>query len=262
VSPARRLLLIAVAAVVAVAALGALVVRLSTPDEVRRDAARQDLPGPVLLVPGYGGSTVALDVLAGQLRAAGRSATVVRLPENGTGDLRDAAEALDTAVDAALAASTVGSVDLVGYSAGGVVARLWASDRGDRVRRVVTLGAPHHGTSVAALGAALSPEQCPVACQQLVPGSPLLEQLNAGDETPDGPQWLAVWTEQDRVVTPPDSARLDGAVNVALQRLCPGVQVGHGDLPTAPLVRALVLDALSAAPLAPPQPADCPRLSS
>src|SRR5690349_23197763 len=53
---------------------------------------RQDDPGPVLLVPGYGGSTSALDVLAARLRSAGRQATVVRLPGDGTGALRDQAE--------------------------------------------------------------------------------------------------------------------------------------------------------------------------
>jgi hypothetical protein len=124
------------------------------------------------------------------------------------------------------------------------------------VRRVVTLGSPHHGTKLAALGVALAPGSCPVACQQLAPGSDLLDELNDGDETPAGPQWLSVWTEQDETVTPPDSARLDGAVNVALQDVCPGLQVTHGQLPTGPVVRALVLQALSTADVA--RPASCP----
>ena len=260
-SPVRRLLLVAVALVAAVAAAAALVVGSGAPEDVRRAAVRQDVPGPVLLVPGFGGATAPLEVLAGALRAAGRTATVVAVPDAGTGDLRDAAATLDVAVDAALATSTVTSVDVVGYSAGGVVARIWARDRRDRVRRVVTLGAPHHGTSVAAFGAVLSPGSCPLACRQLVPGSPLLEELNAGDETPDGPQWLALWSEQDEVVTPPESARLEGAVNVALQDLCPGASVSHGRLPTAPLVQRLVLDALSAPAIAAPVAGACAGLS-
>jgi triacylglycerol lipase len=109
----------------------------------------------------------------------------------------------------------------------------------------VTLGSPHHGTEIAGLGAVFAPGACPLACQQLAPGSELLEELNDGDETPDGPQWLAVWTTQDTVVTPPESARLEGAVNVALQEVCPGLQVAHGVLPTVPTVRRLVLQALS-----------------
>lgn len=259
---ARRLLLLAALVVVALVAGTALLARTLAPQSAPAVVARQDQPGPVLLVPGFGGETRALEVLAGALRAQGRTATVVPLPDGGTGDLRAAAAAVGAAADAALATSTVPSVDVVGYSAGGVVARLWAGEHADRVRRVVTLGSPHHGTSVAALGAALSPSRCPLACQQLVPGSPLLDQLNADDETPDGPQWLALWTEQDQVVTPPRSASLDGAVNVSLQRLCPGMSVSHGQLPTVPLVRGLVLEALSPAPVAPPSAADCARLSA
>lgn len=261
-SPVRRLLPLAAAVLAVVAVVAALVVRFLPPQDPPQAAVPQDALGPVLLVPGYGGGTDGLEVLAGALRTAGRTATVVPLPDGGTGDLRDAADALDAAVDAALVQSPVGSVDVVGYSAGGVVARIWARDHRDRVRRVVTLGAPHHGTSVAALGAALSPERCPVACQQLVPGSPLLEELNADDETPDGPQWLALWTQQDEVVTPPESARLEGAVNVPLQQVCRGVSLRHGQLPTAPLVRGVVLEALGAAPITPPTPADCPRLGA
>jgi len=220
--------------------------------------ADQDLPGPVLLVPGYGGGTGALEVLAGKLRASGRSATVVALPGDGTGDLRDAARVLDAAVAAELSAGAP-SVDIVGYSAGGVTARYWVRQFGgaSKARRVVTLGSPHHGTRVAALGARFAAGACPVACQQLVPDSDLLDELNDGDETPAGPQWLSVWTDQDETVTPAESARLQGAVDVVLQRVCPGLAVSHADLPRAPLVTGIVLQALAATPIPTPRSADC-----
>ena len=254
-SPARRLLLQGLALLIGVAAVFLVLSRVLDAPRTALQRAPQDAPGPVLLVPGYGGSTGALEVLAAALREAGRQTTVVRLPGDGTGDLRESAQALADAADAALAAGAP-SVDVIGYSAGGVVARLWAQDNLGDVRRVITLGSPHHGAELAALGAAFSPGSCPAACQQLVPGSDLLEGLNAGDETPDGPQWLAVWTTQDEVVTPPESARLEGAVNVALQQLCPGLQVTHGQLPTHPAVKALVQQAVSPADVTPP--AACP----
>lgn len=256
-SPSRRLLLQAVALVAGIVAGSALVARLLGGPADVPDVA-QSAPGPVLLVPGYGGSTASLEVLATALRAAGRAATVVALPGDGTGDLQGSADALDAAVRATGAAS----VDLIGYSAGGVSVRLWVADNPGRVRRVVTLGSPHHGTRVAAVAALLAPGACPPACQQLVPGSPLLKRLNDGDETPDGPQWLALWTSQDETVTPPDSARLDGAVNVVLQEVCAGLSVPHGALPTTPLVRGLVLQALSTQDIAAPSPSDCGPLSA
>lgn len=225
---------------------------------VDRDAAparstAQDVEGAVLLVPGFGGATGTLEVLAQALREAGRTATVVPVPGDGTGDLAGSVAALDAA--AVLAGP--GPVDVVGYSAGGVVARLWVRDDGARARRVVTLGAPHHGTTIAAFGAAFAPSSCPAACRQLVPGSPLLDALNEGDETPEGPQWLSLWTTQDQVVTPPESARLEGAVNVALQELCPGASVDHGRLPVDPTVTRLVISALSGPALGRPDPAAC-----
>jgi hypothetical protein len=72
--------------------------------------------------------------------------------------------------------------------------------------------------------------------------------------------WLSVWTENDQTVQPPDSARLDGAVNVPLQSLCPDARVAHGELPTDPRVTALVLRGLAAAPLTPPT--GCATVSS
>ena len=221
------------------------------------DPVAQERPGPVLLVPGYGGSVVALDKLASALRAAGRDATVVRLPGDGTGPLEAQATALGAAAKDAVDRGAP-SVDVVGYSAGGVVARLWVAD-GDgagTARRVVTLGSPQHGTDVAGLAAVLAPGSCPAACQELTPDSPLLARLNRGDETPAGPLWVSIWTTDDQVVTPATSASLDGALDLAVQDVCPGRRVAHGELPTDPAVQALVLDALTTA--APSAPRSCP----
>lgn len=252
-SPQRRVLLQLLALLTVLGLAGAVLASVRGEDRPPLVAADQSVEGPVLLVPGYGGSTAALEVLAAALRQAGRTASVVPLPGDGTGDLALSVAALEAAV----AASGPLPVDLVGYSAGGVVARLWTKEQPSQVRRVVTLGSPHHGTDVAALGVALLPGACPVACQQLVPGSPLLDDLNDGDETPDGPEWLSLWTTQDRTVTPPTSARLDGAVELELQQLCPGLVVSHSDLPRDATVTRVVLGALSGPGIAEPTMAVC-----
>ncbi|WP_433088022.1 esterase/lipase family protein [Dactylosporangium sp. CA-052675] len=249
-SPRRRLMF-AVLAAIAVLAVGGLALRAV----LRREPVRvpdQAVPGPVLLVPGYGGGTAGVDRLAAAIRATGRSATVVEMPDGGTGDLAAQADVLDGAATRALRAAP--SVDVIGYSAGGVVARLWVRDHDGvhKARRVVTLGSPHQGARLAAAGAAGLPGACPAACQQLAPGSTLLKQLGRG--VPNPPQWLSIWTEQDQTVVPPDSARLDGAVDVDIQQACPGREVGHGDLPTDDYVTGLVLDAIGTAPIAAPPP--------
>ena len=261
-SPARRRVVLVLLTVVAVAVV-ALAVALVLPGGRGRggEPVSQEKPGPVLLVPGYGGSTAALQGLADRLTAAGRDATVVALPGDGPGDLRASADALDAAAPAVLNRTGAASVDVVGYSAGGVIARLWVADSGgDVVRRVVTLGSPQHGTSLADLAGNVAPDQCPEGCQQLATDSELLAQLNAKDETPDGPTWVSIWTTQDETVTPPDSAHLDGALNMTVQSVCADARVGHGGLPGDPLVQAMVVTELGAGPPVDLGSADCARL--
>jgi triacylglycerol esterase/lipase EstA (alpha/beta hydrolase family) len=262
-APARRRLVLAVLALVAAGLVVLVTVVLyGTAKPGRTGPATELRPGPVLLVPGYGGATAGLQSLADQLTAAGRDATVVRLPGDGTGDLTASANALDAAVTAALARTGEQSVDVVGYSAGGVVARLWVADgHANVVRRVVTLGSPHHGTTLADLAGDVAPDQCPVGCAQLATGSAFLARLNTGDETPDGPTWVSIWTTQDTTVTPPDSAKLAGALNLTVQSVCARAQVTHGQLPTSPLVQQMVRRELRAGPPVHLGPSDCAGLS-
>lgn len=253
-SPRRRLLI--GAALAAVLMLSVIVVLRLVGTKRRSGPPDQARPGAVVLVPGYGGSRTALSRLADRLRAAGRTVSIVTPPGDGTGDLRAQADALDTAVEKALEHGAP-SVDIVGYSAGGVVTRLWFDrhDGATAARRVVTLGSPLHGARIAAAGVGLAPDACPAACQQLAPGSDLLTRL---DREPAPVPWLSVWTENDETVKPPDSARLDGAVNLSLQSLCPGVTVAHSQLPTDPLVQSLVLRAIGPGPI--DVPTDCAAL--
>jgi triacylglycerol esterase/lipase EstA (alpha/beta hydrolase family) len=210
-----------------------------------------DGPVKVLLVPGYGGARAALSTLADRLRAGGRSAEVLTLPGDGTGDLRAQTRVLSEAAGD-------GMVDVIGYSAGGVVARLWVAGDGARqTRRVITLGSPMHGTDIAAAGGALAPGACPVACQQLSPGSAVLRDVGAA---PGGVPWMSVWTADDETVVPPESARMAGAVNVPLQGICPDAVVSHSELPTDPLVTGLVLRTLAAATVTAPAARDCSAL--
>jgi triacylglycerol esterase/lipase EstA (alpha/beta hydrolase family) len=259
-APARRRLVLGVVglaclAVVAIVA-GVVTARLAGSDPPVHPVA-QDTQPPVLLVPGYGGGTDDLQPLAAALRAAGRDVSIVPLAGNGTGDLGVQAAVVQNAVRRV--AGPGGSVDLVGYSAGGVIVRLWVRDfeGGSVARRIVTLGSPHHGTDLASLATDLAPDRCPAACRQLATGSDLLRSLDHGDETPPGPAWVSIWTADDRVSTPPATAALAGALDIEVQQVCPGHHVTHGQLPGDPVVVAMVLDELRRTPTQVPSASVC-----
>ena len=255
-SPRRRVVFGALAVIVAAAAaVTGVLVSGGPPRPV------PGRPGTVLLVPGYGGSTGSLDGLAVRIRETGRSAFVVNLAGNGTGDLTAQARVLDGYVNRAIGAGS-GPVTVIGYSAGGVVAWLWYDDYGgaSRAGKIITLGSPLHGARIAAVGTGFDPAECPVACQQLVPGSALLTQLQQSAQA--RPPWLSMWSTDDQTVQPPDSARLAGAVNVPLQTVCPGVDIQHSQLPSAPLVVGLVLRELAGDSVTAPAPGQCAALQS
>lgn len=238
-SPQRRRLVLGASAVVLMLIMTMAVIAVVRSAGKSADPVPQSEPGPVLLVPGYGGNGQSLQPLAAALRSAGRTAVIVEPVGDGTGDLRAQAEHLGQVASRVREDAGAASVDVIGYSAGGVVARIWVRDDGGAkvARRVLTLGSPHHGSSQAALGAEFA-GGCPAACEQLVPDSDLLRRLNAGDETPDGPLWATVRSTSDQVVTPVDSAALSGALNIVVQDACPGSTTAHGDLPSSPVVVA------------------------
>ncbi|MBM9468469.1 esterase/lipase family protein [Nakamurella leprariae] len=255
-APARRrlvLVLIAVVAVVAVALAVLLPRWLSDP----RRPVDQAVLGPVLVVHGYGGTPETMQTLVDAIEASGRDAEAVWLPDNNEGDLTVAAQVLGEAAHEAMQRTSASSVDLVGYSAGGIVSRVWAAsdDGANKVRRVLTLGSPHHGTTLADTGASIT--ECTVACEQMTTGSDLLRRLNADDETPVGPTWVSIWSEQDETVTPPETSRLDGALNIPVQSVCPEAEVSHNQLPNLPLMLNMVVAELGAGDPVPLTESDC-----
>ena len=262
-APARRRFVLGV---VALLGIGVLVVGVIVGGAVLRGrqttVVDQATSGPVLLVPGYGGSVASLASLADRLRSAGRDVTVVTLPDQARGDLTDQADVLGTAAEAARTRTGASSVDLVGYSAGGVVARIWVAQGGgaSQVRRLIMLGTPNHGTDLARLGSLFS-GACPTACQQLATDSGVLSRLDRAP-LPPGVRAVSIWTTQDDVVVPPQSAVLDGVPSPSLQSVCPQDTVNHTRLPTDPLAQRLVLEALGTGAIPAWGAGDCARLSS
>lgn len=234
------------AIVLAAAGVALLVIWLMLRDTSAPPIARATQPqGTVLLIPGYGGGTGQVDQLAASLNDAGFATEVISIGD-GTDDLRGYARTVsERAGD--LVTAGLPAPDLIGYSAGGVVARIAATQQPDLYRKVITLGSPHQGTTTADAGALFG--QCPESCQQLRPGSDLLAELAEPAYPGD---WLSVWSDTDAVIRPVDSSQLGGVTDYRLQQVCAG-DIEHGEIPTNPQTLAVVSAFLSGAPL----PSNC-----
>lgn len=186
----------------------------------------------VLMIPGYGGGKDQLQRLGKTLSQSGIEWEIVDVG-NGEGDLTQYAKTVENRAKALKSQGY--AVDLIGYSAGGVTARVAANDKPEDFRRIITIASPHDGTEWANLGAAFG--ACPEACQQLRPDSDLL----AGLDPEEDDSWLSIYSETDEVIRPADSSRLSGAVIRPIQNACPDVVVDHGEMPDYPQTKAWVV---------------------
>ena len=112
-------------------------------------------------------------------------------------------------------------VDLLGFSMGGLVTRYYVQRLGgiERVRRFITISAPHHGTRWARL------RDLP-GYLHMRPDSALLRDLNSDVGMLARLDFTSIWTPLDLMISPPVSSRLP---------------VGDEVLVTAPL-HALMLE--------------------
>ncbi len=100
--------------------------------------------------------------------------------------------------------------DLVGFSMGGLVCRYYIQKMGgfSRVRRLVTLSTPNHGTFWAWFSGR-------PGIKEMRPGSRMLRDLN-GDVSKLAPlAYTSIYTPLDLTIIPPGSSRMPGARNVA-----------------------------------------------
>ena len=100
-------------------------------------------------------------------------------------------------------------VVLVGHSMGGVAIRAWLArfDADSRVRRVITIGSPHHGTWLARYGQTINGRQMRL-------GNPWLSKLAAREPTQRHACFTCFFGHCDNIVFPAASGTLAGAVNV------------------------------------------------
>jgi pimeloyl-ACP methyl ester carboxylesterase len=193
---------------------------------------------PILLLHGMVDNRAIFTLLTRRLKAHGFTRVRTLNYSPATNDIRAAAERLAEQVEELVAESGHDRIHVVGHSLGGLIARYYLQRLGgdQRVRTLVTLGTPHHGT----LTAHLVPARLG---RQLRPGSDLYRELDlpAADV---GTRIVAYWSDLDQVVVPHDSARLEHPDLRGHNVLVHGV--GHLSLPISGRVVREVVQLLSA----------------
>jgi triacylglycerol lipase len=158
---------------------------------------------PILLTHGLVDNRSIFTVLRRHLRRRGFGRIWTLNYRIWTTDLRGAAQQLAEAVESICDQTGYERIHVIGHSMGGLVARYYIQRMGGdaRVHTLVTLGTPHSGTRPARLW--------PVrVCQQLAPGSDLVNELN--EPTPGcRTRFLSFWSDIDAVMSPKQTARLD-----------------------------------------------------
>jgi triacylglycerol esterase/lipase EstA (alpha/beta hydrolase family) len=219
-------------------------------------------PEPVVLVHGtFEGAADNWATVSPQLKAAGYCVFALDYGDRATGDIAISAGQLSRFVDAVLAATGAHKVSLVGHSQGGMMPRYYIKFLGGekKVDDLVGLAPSNHGTTNP--GAFVTGATVCEACAQQMAGSPLLEQLNAGDETPGNVSYTVIETRYDEVVVPYTSAFLAGGANTAnilLQDACPAEVIDHHEIPNDQLAIRWTLQALDRpGPADPTDPPSC-----
>lgn len=190
------------------------------------------VPGqtPIVLVHGFYSNAGFWHRMKQGLRAAGWENLFSLNLEPLFTDLDHYAEQLRERIEQVCAASGSGSVIVVTHSMGGLVARACARRAPERIRHVICLGTPHHGTALACLVPSKT-------TRQMRPNSDWLRELNA--DCVEGRELTNLYSEHDNIIVPQTNASLRGAENVPLQG------IGHLEMAFSNRVLQSVTDILS-----------------
>lgn len=190
---------------------------------------------PVLLLHGYLATRGSVHLLEQRLTESGHVVMTYRLGPVQMGDIRASAGFIARKVDSLCQQTGVEKVDIVAHSMGGLVALdyLKRLNGHERVRRLIMLGTPVHGTWSALMSLMTAP--LGHAAVQLLPGSAFLREL-AALPMPAGPEVTVVSAERDWLA-PPSTTELSGARRFQ-------VPTGHSGLLVDERVAALVSDLL------------------
>ncbi len=178
---------------------------------------------PILFVHGYTSDASAWNTMISRFQADGwESNRLFAYTFSSTKSNASIAQDVKARVDQIRAATGAAKVDIITHSMGGLSSRYYLKNLGGQanVDDWVSLGGPNHGTTWAYGCFFISP------CNQMIPGSSFLNQLNSGDETPGAVNYGTWWSPCDELINPDTSVILSGATNT--QTSC----MGHSALRT------------------------------
>ena len=166
---------------------------------------------PVLFVHGYFCNRAVWTPLAARLAARGHATASVNL-EPVFGPIDAYAGIVDEAVRSLRARTGAPKVALVCHSMGGLAARAWLRAHcADSAAVVVTLGTPHRGTELAAVGFGRN-------VRQMRRNSAWLQALADAEAARVRALFTVILTEDDNIVVPPTAQTLEGARETVVLR--------------------------------------------
>ena len=165
---------------------------------------------PILFVHGYTSNAATWNTTISRFQADGwESNRLFAYTFSSTQSNATVAQAVAQRVNEIKAATGAAKVDIVTHSMGGLSSRYYIKNLGGaaNVDDWVSLAGPNHGTTWAYGCFFFSP------CNQMIPGSSFLNQLNSGDETPGAVHYGTWWSSCDELINPDTSTILSGATN-------------------------------------------------
>ena len=157
---------------------------------------------PILLVHGLMDTSYKMRKISSHLHNLGWQVHDIDLmPNNGDSKLELLAAQVAALIDRTFSRDQ--SIDLLGFSMGGLVSRYYLQRLGgiERVQRFISISAPNNGTIAGYFS------QRP-GCMQMQPNSEFMEDLNRDVDRLKSLNFTSLWTPFDLIILPPSSSQL------------------------------------------------------
>jgi len=192
---------------------------------------------PVLLIHGYGCNSGYWHWMSEALDEAHITHYAVDM-EPVFGSIDGYAPLVHEAVQRLLQESGQDKIIIVAHSMGGLAARAYLRDHGHaNIARAITLGTPHHGTTIANFGIGINcGEMNWLGRAEEGSSSEWLQKLAATENADTRGVILSLYSHHDNIVSPQISSHLPGAENVAVSG------IGHVALALDSRIQARVIE--------------------